>query len=126
MGRTKKVLVAFVAAIAVIAAASGVTSCEKYVLPAIGLSQDTILVNKAAQELSLVVNSNVFWSFDDGSTAAWLTVTPSGGTSTATVKIQIEENDSGAARRTTLTLKSETLQRSLLVVQSADDGLPEN
>lgn len=126
MGSTKKVLVAFLAAVAVIAAASCVTSCEKYFLPSLELSQETILVNKASQELSLVVNSNVIWSFDIDKQIQWVTVTPAKGESTATVKIHIEANDSGVARSVTLPLKSETLQRDLRIVQSADDGLTEN
>lgn len=126
MGSTKKVLVAFLAAVAAIAAAFCVTSCEKYYLPSLELSQKTILVNKYAQELSLVVNSNVIWSFEIDKAIDWVTVTPSNGQSTATVKIRIEANDSGVERRLTLSLKSDTLQRDLLIVQSADGGLPEN
>ena len=48
----KKVLMAILAAAVLVAAAAGAASCEKYVLPMLSLSQDTLLVNKSAQQLS--------------------------------------------------------------------------
>ena len=125
MGRTKKVLVAFLAAVAVIAAASGVTSCEKYFLPSLELSQETILVNKASQELSLVVNSNAAWSVKSYD-ADWLDLSPGRSESTATLRISISANESGETRSVTVSIETETLSRKLVVSQSADDELPEN
>ncbi len=117
---------AVLAAAAVISASAGLSSCEKYILPMLTLSQDTLLVNKNAQELSLVVNTEVNWSFDlSGASAPWLTVTPATGRGTATVKIQIEENEAGYDRSATIPVKTATLERKLYVVQSADDVLPE-
>ena len=126
MGRTRKVLMAVLAAAAVISASAGLSSCEKYILPTLTLSQDTLLVNKNAQELSLVVNTEVNWSFDlSGASAPWLTVTPATGRGTYTVKIQIEENGAGYDRSATIPVKTSTLERKLHIVQSADDVLPE-
>ena len=126
MGRTRKVLMAVLAAAAVIAASAGLSSCEKYILPTLTLSQDTLLVNKNAQELSLVVNTEVNWSFDLSSAgASWLTVTPDIGLGVATVKIQIEENGGAKVRSATVPVKTATLERKLYIVQSADDVLPE-
>ena len=126
MGRTRKVLMAVLAAAAVIAASAGLSSCEKYILPTLTLSQDTLLVNKNAQELSLVVNTEVNWSFDLSSAgASWLTVTPDIGLGAATVKIQIEENGGTNVRSATVPVKTATLERKLYIVQSADDVLPE-
>lgn len=126
MGRTRKVLMAVFAAAAVIAASAGLSSCEKYILPTLTLSQDTLLVNKNAQELSLVVNTGVYWSFDlNSANADWLTVTPDVGLGTATVKIQIEENSGANDRSATVPVKTATLERNLYIVQSADDVLPE-
>ena len=126
MGRTGKVLMAVLAAAAVVFTTVCVSSCEKYYLPSITLSQDTIFVNKAAQELSLVVNANVIWSFDlDKPKARWLSVTPEMGEGTATVKISIDENKTEEVRRATIPVTTSTLERSLYIVQSADDVLPE-
>ena len=117
---------AVLAAAAVIAASAGLSSCEKYILPTLTLSQDTLLVNKNAQELSLVVNTEVNWSFDLSSAgASWLTVTPDIGLGVATVKIQIEENGGANVRSATVPVKTATLERKLYIVQSADDVLPE-
>ncbi|MBR5735925.1 MAG: BACON domain-containing protein [Bacteroidales bacterium] len=126
MRAVTKLLVAVVAVAAVIVAASGVTSCEKYFLPSLVLSQDTILVNKAPQELSLVINSNVEWSVELGEVnAKWLDVTPDYGEATATVKITISGNDSGEKRSVNVPIRSETLERDLLIVQSKDGELPQ-
>ena len=125
MGRTRKVLMSVLAVAAVIAASAGLSSCEQYFFPSIELSQDTVLVNKSAQELSLVVNTNVIWSFDlDKPKARWLSVTPDRGDGTATVKILIDENKTEAVRSATIPVTTSTLERSLYIVQSADYELP--
>jgi hypothetical protein len=118
---------AILAAAVVIAAAAGMSSCETYILPSLELSQDTILVNKAAQELAFVVNTNVEWSFEmETANARWIDVTPQIGDCTATVTILIDENDTGAARRATVPVKTSTLQKNLYIVQSGDEELPAN
>ena len=126
MGRIRKVFMAVLATAAVVFASAGLSSCEKYILPSITLSQDTIFVNKAAQELSLVVNANVGWSVDLASAnVTWLDFTPASGDGTATVKVIVEENASGHLRSAIVPVKTSTLERKLHVVQSADDVLPE-
>ena len=125
MGSTKKSLMAIFAAAAVLAAVIAVSSCEKYVLPALSLSQDTVLVNKAAQELQLVVNTNVDWHFNmDDVEAEWIHFSTYAGYGTATVQLTIDENDSGAKRGVTIPVETGTLRRKLMITQSADGELP--
>jgi hypothetical protein len=125
MGSTKKSLMAIFAAAAVLAAVSTVSSCEKYVLPSLSLSQDTVLVNKAAQELELVVNTNVDWHINmDDVDAEWIHFSIYAGYGTATVQLTIDENDSGAKRRVTIPVETGTLRRKLMITQSADGELP--
>ena len=122
----KKVLMAILAAAVLAAAAAGAASCEKYVLPELSLSQDTLLVNKSAQQLSLTVNSNVQWEFDVASAQVeWVIFDPEWGEVGRKVTISIEENTSGAVRKAAIPVQSQTIQKQLLIVQSADENLPE-
>jgi hypothetical protein len=116
---------AIFAAAAILAAVSAVSSCEKYVLPSLSLSQDTVLVNKAAQELELVVNTNVDWHINmDDVEAEWIHFSNYAGYGTATVQLTIDENDSGAKRRVMIPVETGTLRRKLMITQSADGELP--
>lgn len=122
----KKVLMAILAAAVLAAAAAGAASCEKYVLPELSLSQDTLLVNKSAQQLSLTVNSNVQWEFDVASAQVeWVIFDPEWGEVGRKVTISVEENTSGAVRKAAIPVQSQTIQKQLLIVQSADENLPE-
>ncbi|MBO4656917.1 MAG: BACON domain-containing protein [Bacteroidales bacterium] len=122
----KKVLMAILAAAVLAAAAAGAASCEKYVLPELSLSQDTLLVNKSAQQLSLTVNSNVQWEFDVASAQVeWVIFDPEWGEVGRKVTISVEENTSGAVRKAAIPVQSQTIQKQLLIVQSGDENLPE-
>ena len=122
----KKVLMAILAAAVLAAAAAGAASCEKYVLPELSLSQDTLLVNKSAQQLSLTVNSNVQWEFDvAGAQVEWVIFDPEWGEVGRKVTISVEENTSGAVRKAAIPVQSQTIQKQLLIVQSGDENLPE-
>lgn len=122
----KKVLMAILASAVIIAAAAGAASCEKYVLPELSLSQDTLLVNKSAQQLSLTVNSNVQWVFDiDGAKVEWVSFDPEWAEVGRKVTISIEENATGTMRSATVPISSQTISKKLLIVQSADENLPE-
>ena len=124
--RMKKVMMVLIAAAVIIAAAAGASSCEKYVLPELSLSKDTLAVNKAAQELTFVVNANVPWEFDLSEVKAeWLVFSPEWGDLGMPVTISIEENTTGARRSVTVPVSSQTITKNLLIVQSADDAVPE-
>ena len=117
---------AILASAVIIAAAAGAASCEKYVLPELSLSQDTLLVNKSAQQLSLTVNSNVQWAFDvDGDKVEWVSFDPEWAEVGRKVTISIEENATGKMRSATVPVSSQTISKKLLIVQSADENLPE-
>ena len=122
----KKVLMAILASAVIIAVAAGAASCEKYVLPELSLSQDTLLVNKSEQQLSLTVNSNVQWAFDvDGDKEEWVSFDPEWAEVGRKVTISIEENATGKMRSATVPISSQTISKKLLIVQSADENLPE-
>lgn len=122
----KKVMMVLIAAAVIIAAAAGASSCEKYVLPELSLSKDTLVVNKAAQELKFIVNATVPWDFMlHDVKAEWVTFDPLYGDETATVTVTFEANDSGNRRSVTVPISSQTITRNLFIVQSADDAVPE-
>ena len=122
----KKVLMALFAAAVVIAAAAGAASCEKYVLPELSVSPDTLAVNAAAQELSIVVNANVQWDIKvDEVDADWVIFVPEWGELGSPVTITIEENTSGSTRRVTVPVESQTISKKLVIIQSADENKPE-
>lgn len=122
----KKVMMAALAAVAVAFAVAGVTSCEKYVLPDFSLGQDTLAVNCKAQELKLVINSNVQWDFKVNEiNADWLSFDPEWAELGLTATIHVEENTTGAVRSVTVPVESQTISRKLFIVQSADERVPE-
>ena len=123
--RMKKVMMALLAAVVVVAAVAGTASCEKYVLPALTLGQDTIAVNCKAQEAKLVIDSNVQWDFKVNEIKAeWLSFDPEWAELGLTATISIEENTTGAQRSVTVPVESQTIARKLFIVQSADEKVP--
>ena len=112
---------AIVASAVVIAAASGLVSCEKYVLPSISLSPDTLFVNQPGKQMKLVVETNVMWHMDlDGLDLEWLAIEPVSGEGDTPVDITVSANDTGAEREIVIPVKTETLQRNMVISQSAD------
>ena len=118
-------MMALLTAVVVFAAVAGTASCEKYVLPALTLGQDTIAVNCKAQEAKLVIDSNVQWDFKVNEIKAeWLSFDPEWAELGLTATISIEENTTGAQRSVTVPVESQTIARKLFIVQSADEKVP--
>ena len=126
MKTVKNLLLAVVAAVALVAAAWGVTSCEQYVLPYLEISRDTIAVDSTAQETSLVIDTNVPWDFKlEDPDHFWMRFSTLGSDDPGTVEITIEENSTGQTRSVTIPVQTETLERQLYVVQSPNGEIPE-
>lgn len=119
----KKVLLALIAAAAVIAAVTCVNSCEKYILPSMEIIPDSLAVNMSRHELSLYVDSNVPWWIEtqDFKDAGWLMIEPFAADIAATVKVTVEENDSGSPRSIVIPVHSQTLEKKLSIFQSAEE-----
>jgi hypothetical protein len=76
------------------------------------------------QETEMKVSANCSWTITNS--ASWLTVTPSSGSNTETVKVSAGKNSSGSERIATLTIQGGSApQRTVMVTQAkGSDGTP--
>lgn len=96
-------------------------SCEKYILPEMYLSQDTLAFGASSDSLAITVHSNVIWSFkneDDG----WVRGYPNWGDADSVVVFTVKANESPNPRSLTLNIKSETISRYLFITQEGSTG----
>lgn len=94
------------------------TSCEKYVLPELTLSVDTLFCTEFQQTLPVGVHSNVKWQMTYDKSNAWLSATPTREVrGDSTIFVTVEANTEEEPREATLTVTSETLRRFLVVRQ---------
>lgn len=104
-------------------------SCEKYALPRLDLSNDTILAPLEGGEFGVTLTSNVRWMFDDGSIQDWIYLDLKYGTSEYVdvdypLSLRIRANDSGAERKCDMTVTTSTLSRKLVVIQAGPEETP--
>ena len=93
-------------------------SCEKYVLPELSADPDTLIFPAAGGTIEVKVSSNVEWSIDIVLTNSWLKCEPFYGKGDATLEVTASPN-SGIAKSESHTLKSETITRSIIILQEA-------
>ena len=92
-------------------------SCEKFVLPDLTISADTLRFSAAADSQQLVVNTNVITTIYPESTDDWVTANPEWFEESCTVYIRVRENPDPQSRVATVPVKSEAILRSLVVIQ---------
>ena len=96
--------------------------CEKYVLPELGVSQDTLRFGPDGQTLPLVVTTNVITTlYPDG--AIWVSTDPSWIDETTTVAVTVTLNPDTTSRSTVIPVKSEAILRNLVIVQERSDTM---
>lgn len=79
------------------------------------------------QETELKISANCSWTISINAT--WLTVTPSSGSNTETVKVSAGKNSSGSERNAILTVQGgNALKRTVMVTQAkgSDDTPADN
>lgn len=108
----------FVAAVLTLALAAQFTGCEKYVLPDISISPDTLRFGPAADSQFVHLTTNVVTSVEQG-TLLWAEVYPQWFDEDATVTISIGANTGRDSRTGVITFKSEALQKELVIIQEA-------
>lgn len=91
-------------------------SCEKFILPEMSVTPDTLFFSPLADSASVTVKANVTWEVSGQSGSGWVSFSPSGGEMEGVVKIKVAQS-AGESRRATITFKSETLSKSLIVIQ---------
>ncbi len=97
-------------------------SCEKYVLPDVRLSADTLWFGAKADSLMLHVETNVITTAKSENQGLWLSANPDWMEESCDVTVYVEENSATSTRQGTLDFKSEAIQRTLVVIQ---EGAPE-
>jgi len=97
-------------------------SCEKYILPAITLSQDTLAIAcTTQQDIPVKVSSNVKWQVSISEGEGWIKFTPKVAVKgDSTILITVEANTDIESRQGKLNVTSETLSKSIVILQDGD------
>ncbi|MCK9626273.1 MAG: BACON domain-containing protein [Bacteroidales bacterium] len=95
------------------------SSCEKYVLPSLSLSQDTLTFSPEAQDSELIIETNVIWSADN--TSNWIILNPSEGELSDTITISVTKNDTGNKRSYKISFNTETIKKSVVIIQNTPE-----
>ena len=103
------------------AIATPFTACEKYILPAVELSSDTLYFSAKADSAQIRLTTNVTVRLDGD--FAWISVSPQTFEADTAVTVRVLENNGTEARSETLPFRSESIERKLVVIQDGN-GLP--
>ena len=96
--------------------AGQMVSCEKFVLPELTVSPDTLRFSAAADSSIVKIHSNVIWS--NRNNPDWIRVSVDWGDTDAETFVAVTENTSSEARQAKVSIKSETIQRYIVVEQA--------
>ena len=99
-----------------LAAAAQFTACEKYVLPAVSITPDTLYFGAKADSAMIYLSTNVITA-PNNDEASWITTWPEWFDADSEVMIYVRENTGTSKRTGTLYFKSEAIQRKLTVIQ---------
>lgn len=94
----------------------GAVSCEKYVLPEMHFTPDTLRVNCEGGDFPVRIDVNVKWKATaaDGTR---VTVIPDSGDGAADLQINVAPNQASEPFSTDVTFESETLRKRLVIIQ---------
>jgi len=115
----KKFLIILFSVIFTIIIIAQFSSCEKYVLPSLSLSQDTLTFSPEAQDCELIIETNVIWSADN--TSNWIILDPGEGALSDTITMSVTKNDTGEKRSYKISFNTETLKKSVVVIQNTPE-----
>lgn len=93
-------------------------SCERYVLPELSFEPDTLTFTALGGTQPVELNCNVVWSAN--TSTVWLDTDILHGEGSCVVNITALPNE-GRARKATADFKTETIKRSLVVLQEGTD-----
>ena len=97
-------------------------SCERYVLPELSFEPDTLTFTALGGTLPVELNCNVVWSV---STSNWLDTDILHGEGSSVINVTALPN-TGRSRKATADFKTETIKRSLVVLQEGSEPDPED
>lgn len=105
--------------------ASQFLSCEKYVLPELSISPDTLWFSAAADSQVVLLVTNVITTAEPEN-AGWLHADPAWMDENTAVTIHVWENETTRSRSAVIPFKSESLQHNLIVMQEGKPSDPED
>ena len=97
--------------------AASLQSCERYVLPELSFEPDTLTFTALGGTLPVELNCNVVWSV---STSNWLDTDILHGEGSCIINVTALPN-TGRSRKATADFKTETIKRSLVVLQEGTE-----
>lgn len=97
------------------------SACEKYVLPDLTISSDTLRFSAKADSQMLVVTTNVITTIYPEMTDNWVRANPEWMDGSSTVFIRVWDNPDPEPRTAVVPVKSEAIRRTLVVIQ---EGAP--
>lgn len=103
------------------AAAAQFSGCEKYILPEIELSRDTLLFSAAHDSITVHVTTNVITTAeaqDDG--IYWIDTDPPWFDESSVLVVTVKENTTGEERTGVIPVKSESITKNIVVIQAAE------
>jgi len=124
----KTILTSAVAAVVLFIMLAQFVSCEKYVLPELTISQDTIIFSHNVDSAYLEIHSNVIWEIETPDVSIsdrWVIVRPNWADGDTTVIFKTTLNK-GPRRETKARVFSETIERYLMLIQEAAPDASEN
>ena len=101
------------------------TACEKYVLPEVNVSADTLWFGAAADSQRLTVWTNVITTAEPDDADGWIWAEPYWFDADCTLVVYVRENYDPVQRTGTLPIKSEAILRNVTVIQEGNPNPPE-
>lgn len=101
----------------VLAAVAQFTGCEKYVLPDISLSPDTLYFRAGADSADILLYTNVITAPEQDDNARWISAWPEWFDADSPVTIYVKENTDSTSRTGILYFRSEAVEKKLVVIQ---------
>lgn len=99
-------------------AAAQFSGCEKYILPELSISQDTLRFSASLDSAAIHVTTNVITTVDPPTEDFfWVSANPNWMEESCDVMVKVQENN-GQERTSTIPFKSEIIQKNLVVIQA--------
>ena len=111
-----------VSVLLVLAAAAQFTGCEKYVLPDISLTPDTLYFRAGADSADIQLHTNVITAPEQDDDAHWISAWPEWFDADSPVTIYVKENTDSTSRIGILYFRSEAVEKKLVVIQEGLDS----
>lgn len=118
----RKAAVFLVSALLVLTAAAQFAGCEKFVLPAISVTPDTLRFSAAADSADILLYTNVITKPEPEEGDEWITTWPEWFDADSPLTVFVRENTGSEARTGILYFKSEAIQKKLVVIQEGGDS----